>query len=68
LTNDLREKRKEYAQAMLSFLPTTEWDSWHHFVTDDQSWFPLNSSPHRILALSRGDVITKSGLDIRAKN
>jgi hypothetical protein len=37
LTNDLREKRKEHARAMLPFLHAAERDGWHHIVTDDES-------------------------------
>jgi hypothetical protein len=48
LTHDLREKRMEYAQAMLPILFVAERDDWHHFVTDDESWFVLNTSPHRM--------------------
>jgi hypothetical protein len=37
LTYDLREKRKEYAKAILPFLHAAERDSWHHLVTGDES-------------------------------
>jgi hypothetical protein len=37
LTHDVREKRKKYAKAMLSFLHVAKCDSWHHFVTGDES-------------------------------
>jgi hypothetical protein len=39
LTADLREKRKEYAKAMLPFLHAAERDGWHHHMTRDESWF-----------------------------
>jgi hypothetical protein len=39
LAHDLREKRKEYAKAMLPFLHATERDNWHYLVTGDESWF-----------------------------
>jgi hypothetical protein len=48
LTHDLREKRKEYAKAMLPFLHAAERDSWHHLVTREESWFFLNISPRRM--------------------
>jgi hypothetical protein len=42
LTDNLREKRKGYARAMLLFLLVAERDGSHHFVTGDESWFFLN--------------------------
>jgi hypothetical protein len=36
LTDDLRQKRKEHASAMLPFLHAIEWDRWHHDVTGDE--------------------------------
>jgi hypothetical protein len=67
LMHDLREKRKEYAKAMLPFLYATEHDGWHYLMTCDESWFFLNSSPRRIWTLSRDDVITKPRFDIQSK-
>jgi hypothetical protein len=43
LMHDLREKRKEYAKAIFPFLHVAKRDSWHHFVTSDESWFFLNT-------------------------
>jgi hypothetical protein len=34
---DLREKRMEYAQAMLPVGHAAERDNWHHLVTGDES-------------------------------
>jgi hypothetical protein len=52
---------------ILPFLHAVERDSWHHLVTDDESWFSLNLSPRRTWALSRDDVITKLRHDIQSK-
>jgi hypothetical protein len=57
LTHDSRDKRKEYAKAMLPFLYAAECDSWHHFVTDDESWFFLNILPCRMWTLSRAGIV-----------
>jgi hypothetical protein len=76
VTNDLLEKRMEYAQAMLPVLHVTERDSWHHLVASDNPWFFLNTSSRRMLTLltlltlstlSRDDVVIKPGLDIQSK-
>jgi hypothetical protein len=67
-TDDLREKRKEHARAMLPFLYIAECDGWHHFVTDNESWFFFNTLPHRMWTWSRDNVVTKSRLDIQSKN
>jgi hypothetical protein len=37
LTGDLREKRMEYAGAMLPFLHAAERDGWHYLMIDDDS-------------------------------
>jgi hypothetical protein len=37
LTDDLREKQKKHARAMLLFLHDAELDSWHYLVTSDES-------------------------------
>jgi hypothetical protein len=68
LTGDLREKRKEYARAMLPFLHAAKWDGWHHLVTGDESWLFFNISPRRMWTLSRYDMVTKRRLDIQSKN
>jgi hypothetical protein len=39
LTDDLREKRKEHANAMLPFLYAAQRDSWHNPVTGDKCRF-----------------------------
>jgi hypothetical protein len=67
LTDDLREKWKEHARAMLPFLYAAEHDGWHHLVTGDESWFFFNTSPRRMWILSKDDVVTKSRLDIQSK-
>jgi hypothetical protein len=67
LTVELREKRKEFARAMWSFLPAAERDGWRHLMTGDESWFLLNTSPRRMWTLSRDDMITKPRLDIQSK-
>jgi hypothetical protein len=66
-TDDLREKRKEHARVMLSFLQIVKRDGWYHFVTDNDSWFFFNTLPRHMSILSRDDVITKSRLDIQSK-
>jgi hypothetical protein len=48
LMHDLREKRKEYARAMLPFLHAAKDDDCHHLVTGDESWSFLNTSPRRM--------------------
>jgi hypothetical protein len=67
LTDDLRQKRKERASAMLPFLDAVQRDGWHHFVTDDEFWFVFNILPRRMWTLSRDDVATKPRLDIQSK-
>jgi hypothetical protein len=37
LTQDLRQKRKDDARAMLPLLHVAQRDDWHHFVTGDKS-------------------------------
>jgi hypothetical protein len=68
LTYDLGEKRKEYARAMLPFSHAAECDGWHHFVTDDERWFFLNTSSRRMWTLSKENVDIKLGLDIQRRN
>jgi hypothetical protein len=68
MTHDLREKRKEYAKAILPFLHVIERDGWHHLVTSDESWLFLNPSAHRMWILSRDDVVIKPRFDIQSKN
>jgi hypothetical protein len=41
LTEDLRQKRKDDAHAMLPLLYAAERNGWHHLVTGDESWFFL---------------------------
>jgi hypothetical protein len=48
LTDDLRQKRKEHASAMLPFLYAVQRDGWHHIVSGDESWFFFNTWPRRI--------------------
>jgi hypothetical protein len=36
LTEDLGQKRKEYAKNMLPFFHVAEYDSWHRLVTGDE--------------------------------
>jgi hypothetical protein len=67
LTDDLREKRKECARAMLPFLYSVERDGWHHLVTGNESWFFVDTSLRRRWTLSRDDVVTKSKDDIQSK-
>jgi hypothetical protein len=68
LTGDVREKRKEYARAILPFLHAAERDGWHHPVIGDDSWFFYNISSRRMWTLSRNDVITKPRHDIQRKS
>jgi hypothetical protein len=68
LMHDLHKKEKKYVKAMFPFLHVAKRDSWHHFVTSDESWFFLNTSPCRMWTLSRDDVVTKQRLDIESKN
>jgi hypothetical protein len=67
LTDNSREKRKEHARALLPFWHAAERDGWHHFVTGNESWLFLNTSPRRMWTLSRDDVVTKSRIDIQSK-
>jgi hypothetical protein len=48
LTDDLRQKRKEYASVMLPFLYAAQHDGWHHTVTGDKSWFFFNILSRRM--------------------
>jgi hypothetical protein len=68
LTGDLRQKRKEYAKAMLPFLHAAECDDWHHLVTGDESWFFFERTPCRMWTLSRDNVVTKPKHQIQGKN
>jgi hypothetical protein len=67
LTDNLRQKRNEYATAMLPFLHAAKRDGWDHLVTGDESWFFFNTSPCRMWTLSREDVITKPKHQIQSK-
>jgi hypothetical protein len=53
LTDDFRQKRKEYATAMLPFLHAAERDGWHHHVTGDKSWLFFKTSRRRMSTPSR---------------
>jgi hypothetical protein len=66
-TNDLREKRKEHASAMLSFLYVTKRDGWHLLVTCDESCFFFDTSPRRMWTLSKDNVVTKPRQQIQGK-
>jgi hypothetical protein len=59
LTHNLREKRMEYAQVMLSILYAPKCNSWHHIVTGNESEFFVNKSPRRMWTLSRDNVAIK---------
>jgi hypothetical protein len=48
LTHNLREKRKEYAKAILPFLDAAQRDSWYHLMTGDESWFCLKTLSRRV--------------------
>jgi hypothetical protein len=48
LSDDLRQKRKEHATAMLPFLHAAERDGWHHLVTGDESWSFFDTSSRRM--------------------
>jgi hypothetical protein len=37
LTDDLPQKRKKHASAMLPFLDAAQRDGWHYLMTDDES-------------------------------
>jgi hypothetical protein len=67
LTDDLREKRKEHARAMLPFLHAARLDGWHHLVTGDESWFFFKTSPRRMWTLSRDDMVTTPRLNVQSK-
>jgi hypothetical protein len=58
---------KEHAKAIFPFLYVAESDSWHLFVTGDESLFFLNTLPHRMWTPSRDDMVTKPRLDIQSK-
>jgi hypothetical protein len=67
LTDDLRERRKEHARAMLLFLYVAERDGWHHLVTGDELLFFFDTLPRCMWTLLRDDVVTKPRLDIQSK-
>jgi hypothetical protein len=67
LTEDLRQKRKEGARAMLRLLLAAQRDGWHHLVTGDESWFFFDTSPRRTWTLSRDEVATKARQQIQSK-
>jgi hypothetical protein len=50
LTDNLRDKRKEYATTMLPFLHAAECHGWHHLMTGDESGFFFDTSRRRIWA------------------
>jgi hypothetical protein len=66
LTNNLRQKRKEHASAMLPFLYAAQRDGWHHLVTGDEYLSFFNISRHRMWTLSRDDVATTPRLDVQS--
>jgi hypothetical protein len=68
LTEDLRQKRKDDARAMLPLLYAAQRDDWHHFVTGHESWFFFDISPRRMWTLSRDDVATKPRQQIQGKS
>jgi hypothetical protein len=39
LTDDLKAKRKEFAEQMIPYLEAARKDGWKHLVTGDESWF-----------------------------
>jgi hypothetical protein len=48
LTDDLHQRQKEHASAVLPFLHAVQRDGWHHLVTGDESWFFFNSLPRQM--------------------
>jgi hypothetical protein len=68
LIENLRQKRKEYAIAMLPFLHAAEPDGWHHLAIGDESAVLFDPSPRRMWTLSREDGITKPKHQIQSKN
>jgi hypothetical protein len=48
LTEDLCQKRKDDARAMLPLLHAVQRDGWHRLMTGDESWFFFDTSPHRM--------------------
>jgi hypothetical protein len=52
---------------MLPLLHAAQRDSWHHFVTGDESWFFFDTSPRRMQTLSRDNMATKSRQQIQNK-
>jgi hypothetical protein len=67
LTEDLHQKRKDDARAMLPLLHASQRDGWHHLVTGDKSWFFFDTSPRCMWTLSRDDVATKPRQQIQSK-
>jgi hypothetical protein len=67
LTEDLRQKRKDGARAMLPLLLAAQRDGWHHLVTGDESWFVFDTSPRRMRTLSRDNVAIKPRQQIQSK-
>jgi hypothetical protein len=66
-TDDLRQKQKEHARAMLPFLYAPQRDGWDHLVTGNESWFFFNPLPRRTWTRSRDDVAIKLRLDSQSK-
>jgi hypothetical protein len=63
----LCEKRTESAQAIPQFLQAVERDGWHQPLIDNESWFFLNTSPHRMWILSGDDVVRRPKFDTQSK-
>jgi hypothetical protein len=65
LTPELKERRRTYATEMRTVLLSAQKDGWHHLVAGDGSWFFLSYSPGRMWVVTRDDVASKPGWEIR---
>jgi hypothetical protein len=61
------QKWKEYTKNIWPCLHAAERDSWHHFMTGDESLVFFGTLPRRMWTLSRDDVATKSRQQIQSK-
>jgi hypothetical protein len=67
LTDEVRQKRKDDARAILRLLHAAQRDRWHDLVTGHESWFFFDISPRQMWILSRDDVATKPRQQIQSK-
>jgi hypothetical protein len=65
LTPELKEQRRRYVREIIPVLQAATKDGWHHFVTENKSWFFLSYSPGRVWTLAKDNVVIKPGRDIQ---